>query len=718
MKSEGFDVASDHLLKGYLSRILFLSAFPLLGYYAIREFMAGSTPVLSLVLAMLLAAVIAHVLLKRAGHQNSTGRIVTWLAHIFLFCFSVLLVYRIGFSANTSRLPWLFVFAAATFFLTRPRTGLLWCLSLLATLLLINTPWRPHENELTTALVHRIYLTFLIVTLLLYFAKKTATDYRLEMIRNLARLKGSETRHRLTADQLKKEIAHRAKSETQLDALMGNLDIGVYRRVAAPDGKFIDVNAAMVEMLGFDTKESLMSTKMGTLFGDPIDHLRLYAQVMDQGIIKNVESLMLRQNGSTFTAAISAVASADGQEQTGYIDGVVEDISYRKSLENQIRQSQKMDALGTLAGGIAHDFNNILSAVIGFSELADAKVPPESMVHKDLAQVLAASHRAKELVRQILAFSRRSKIENRPVQVVPIAKEVLNLLRATLPTSIEIQHHMSSDTGYIQGDPTQIHQIILNLCTNAGHAMGQWGGTLTVAIENTDLDGKTSGPHPNLDDGPYLKLTVKDTGTGIPPAIMASIFDPYFTTKEVGEGTGMGLAVVMGIVRGIGGDITVESRVGKGSVFSVYLPAIQQPRPTQPEPATTSALPGGKERILFVDDEPALVSLGKQRLERLGYQVETCTTPIEALERFGQDVGRFDLVITDMTMPGMSGDRLALSLMAIRPDIPVILCTGFSKQTTESQTRKIGIRAFIQKPVIGQELAVTVRQVLEAPTPP
>jgi CheY-like chemotaxis protein len=369
-----------------------------------------------------------------------------------------------------------------------------------------------------------------------------------------------------------------------------------------------------------------------------------------------------------------------------------------------------MESIGTLAGGIAHDFNNILSAIMGYTELALDDIERDSQLYTNLQEVFRAGKRAKDLVQQILAFSRQSEQGRKPVQVKHIINEALKLLRSSLPTTIEVRRDIRSDA-LAMADPTQIHQILMNLCTNADHAMREKGGVLEVKLEDVELDADFTAAHPNIKPGAYINLTVSDTGHGIPPGVLERIFDPFFTTKEIGEGTGMGLSVVHGIVGSYGGAITAYSEPGQGSTFKVYLPIIE--RRKEPEIRTEESISTGSERILFVDDESVLVDMGKQILESLGYDVITRTSSIEALELFKAQPDRFELVITDMTMPNMTGDDLAQELMHIKPNIPIILCTGFSATIDEQKARAMGIRAFVLKPIVKREIAATIRKVLD-----
>jgi PAS domain S-box-containing protein len=397
---------------------------------------------------------------------------------------------------------------------------------------------------------------------------------------------------------------------------------------------------------------------------------------------------------------------------------VATDISAVKTLERErmenesrLRQAQKMEAIGTLAGGIAHDFNNILSAILGYSELVLEDAKNGRSNPNFIGHVLRAGQRARDLVQQILTFSRQTETESKPIQIQPIIKEALKLLRPSLPATIDIQVEVRSDA-IVRADPIQIHQVIMNLCTNASHAMRDGGGRLRVVLLEEQLRADGCDTLTGLCPGRYLKMEVSDTGHGIDPLVIDRIFDPYFTTKEKGEGTGMGLAVVQGIVRGCGGAITVTSCPGQGAAFSVYLPIIAQP--TVAQAVSQEFVPLGRERILFVDDEPPLADLAKEILARLGYRVTAYTNSMEALACFEQQPRAFDLIMTDMTMPLMAGDVFAERCRAIRPDIPIVICTGYSQKVTPELMARLGIDALIMKPLVRTKLGMTVREVLDA----
>lgn len=370
-----------------------------------------------------------------------------------------------------------------------------------------------------------------------------------------------------------------------------------------------------------------------------------------------------------------------------------------------------MEAIGTLAGGIAHDFNNILFPIIGYTEMLMEDFSKNDPVRNSLNEIYTSTLRARDLVKQILTFARQEKNDLKLMKIQPIIKEALKLIRSSIPATIVISQNLQPDCGPVKAEPTQIHQIVLNLSTNAYHAMEANGGELKVNLKEIKL-GPYDLVNTDMLPGPYACLTVTDTGLGMNKDIVDRIFEPFFTTKEKGKGTGMGLSVVHGIVKAMNGAIKVYSEPGRGTEFRVYLPVIENISEKQSflveEPIT-----GGTERILLVDDEEAILTMEKQSLVRLGYHVTSRTGSIEAFEAFHTNPDRFDLVITDMSMPKMPGDKLAVELIKIRPEIPVLLCTGFSEIMTAEKIKSLGIRALLMKPVAIRELAKKIREVLD-----
>jgi len=385
-----------------------------------------------------------------------------------------------------------------------------------------------------------------------------------------------------------------------------------------------------------------------------------------------------------------------------------------RRLVSQLQEARKMQAVGALAGGIAHDFNNILASILGYAELGLRKIDAESPFRRHFEEVRKAGERAKELVRQILLFSRQVEQEQTPVHLHLIVKEVAELLRASCGEDIEIRTRIDSNSGAVLGDAVQLHQVIMNLCVNAQHAMQATGGVLDLSVEGVHLDAVLQTAHARLEPGMYVRVTVGDTGGGMSRQTLERVFEPFFTTKTVGEGTGMGLAIAHGIVTGLHGGITVDSAFQRGSTFAVYLPRYQAEE--QPELRGVVDALRGTERILVVDDEPQLLSMWTEMLGLFGYRVTPHSSSLEALEYFHADPDQFDLVLLDQTMPGLTGSELAQQMLAKRPELPIILATGFSESITPAQAREIGIRDFVLKPILGNDLSQAIRKALDEDT--
>ena len=406
----------------------------------------------------------------------------------------------------------------------------------------------------------------------------------------------------------------------------------------------------------------------------------------------------------TYEELEQRVKELELEKGSGHLEEAEETLS-------QIHQASKIESLGTLAKGIAHDFNNILGIVVGNSELAIDGMPRWNPLRQNLEKARNAALRGKDLVKQIQTFSRQTEPVMTPVRLTPIVEETIKFLRSSIPSSVEIHHDNSCTSDMVVADPVQLKQVLIDLSTNAAHAMGQNRGTLGISLENVIFDKEMTAGYDDLSAGSYLKLVVTDTGSGIEPDILDRIFDPYFTTKERGEGTGMGLAVAIGIVRHHNGTIKVYSEQGKGAVFHIYFPLFEDE--VSEKTVEEAPLPTGDETILFIDDEQDLVYLGRQVLGRLGYSVITRTDSLEGLELFKKNPEQFDLVITDLTMPIMTGDMLSMELIKLRPDMSIILCTGSTERTSKDRDRDMGIKAILQKPIETKDLANTVRRVLD-----
>ncbi|MGD0233055.1 MAG: PAS domain S-box protein [Syntrophorhabdales bacterium] len=492
---------------------------------------------------------------------------------------------------------------------------------------------------------------------------------------------------------------HRSLIETSLDPLV----------TISPEGMVTDVNTATERVTGY-SRDALVGTDFSDYFTDPERARAGYRLVFKDGLVRDYELEIRHRDGHVTPVLYNASVYRDGAGQVVGVFAAARDITEHKQMDEQLRQAHKMEAIGTLAGGIAHDFNNILAIIIGNAELAIDEVSEDMGAHHNLEQIFKAGMRGRNLVRQILTFSRKTEHERKPLPLAPLVKETFDLLRASLPTTIGITLNLKTSDDMVLADATQVQQVLMNLCKNAADAMRAAGGSLEVSLSETTFTDDTPLPESDMEPGAYVTLTVSDTGHGMDEAVQKKLFEPFFTTKEKGQGTGMGLAVAYGIVKAHHGAITVSSKPGQGSTFIVYLP--QYMSDEKPEQKTHSVTPGGKERILFVDDEEALVELGEYMLQRLGYQVVGKTDSMDALKTFAEHPESFDLVITDQTMPEMTGALLAQKLREIRPDIPVVLCTGFSETISAEEAESIGIQAFVMKPLSKDEAAETIRRVL------
>ncbi len=549
---------------------------------------------------------------------------------------------------------------------------------------------------------------------------KAEMDKRLTLTRQLQDLnKDLEKRVVEKVEELRLAHEDLKVSESKYRSIFENAVEGIYR--ATPDGRFLTASPSMARILGYDSPEALVSSVTDIAlqcYANPDDRKSFMHMLTKDGVIRGFETRMKKKDASIIWGSISASLICDDQEQGLYIEGFCMDISKQKQGEQalleseaRLRQAQKMEAIGTMAGGIAHDFNNILSPVLGYTEMLADDIPEDSPQQALVSEVLKATLRARELVRQILSFSRQADHENNPVEIRSILKEVLKLSRSTLPATIEIRQDIQDMRGMVMADATRIHQIVMNLITNAFHAMEDEGGILAITLRKADFTSENL-PDPKLSPGPYVCLTVADTGIGMDSATREKIFDPYFTTKKLGKGTGLGLSVVHGIVKNYGGGILLGSEPGKGTSVQICLPRIA-PEAEDKTEAKDIPVRTGTERILLVDDEEPITNMLRQMAERLGYQVTTHCNSTDALEAFRSAPDNFDIVITDMTMPDMTGDRLLLELKNIRSDIPIILCTGFSGKIANRKASEIGVDRILMKPIAWNDLVNALRNVLD-----
>jgi PAS domain S-box-containing protein len=487
--------------------------------------------------------------------------------------------------------------------------------------------------------------------------------------------------------------------------------------ITKPNREIIMANKGMKTVFGY-TARDLLGETTAILYADPKNFNNTGSALFDKNAPRQhdwYQTHYRKKNGQEFPGETFGAKLYDIENRWIGNLGIMRDVTEQKKrqqekeqLQNQLLHAQKMESIGTLAGGIAHDFNNILTAILGFTELARGQVERGSEIDSDLQEVYLSGLRAKDLVSQILAFARQTNEEQKPIEVALIVKEVIKLLRSSTPTTIDIKDSINSNS-LIMGNPTRLHQIVMNLATNAIHAIQDEQGILDVSLQ----DVKITNPDTikGLGLGSYIELKVSDSGIGIAPENIKQIFEPYFTTKSQGKGTGLGLSVVHGIVETYSGKIFVDSTLDVGTTVTVYLP-IAKNRIVETS-LELEEPPLGSERILFVDDEPAIAKMGARMLENLGYKVSTRTSSVEALELFRLKADHFDLLITDMTMPNMTGDRLAEEIRAIRPNLPIILCTGFSNRITEETAREHGINGFALKPIVRTEFAKLIRKVLD-----
>jgi PAS domain S-box-containing protein len=499
-----------------------------------------------------------------------------------------------------------------------------------------------------------------------------------------------------------------------IETILDNLPIGLAAHYI-DRGKVTYINRRFEEIYGWP-KEELDSFEC---FFDKVYPDKSYREKQKARVLADIQS----GDPDRMEWEGAEVTGKDGRKRIVHAKNIpipeqnlmistVQDITERKHLQARLQKAQKMEAIGNLAGGIAHDFNNILSPIIGYSEILMEELPAERQEQEYAQEIFIAGKRGSDLVKQILAFSRQSEPAFKPVHIQQVLKEVLKLSRSTIPANINIVDDLKNDCKPVLADASQLHQIAMNLITNAYHAVEPAGGRITVSLKETRL-GEADVAAGSMKPGSYAVLTVSDTGCGIDPAIMNRIFDPYFTTKEQGKGTGLGLAVVYGIVKKHGGDIKVRSAPEKGTSFDVLFPQIKKGHESGAL-KKIEKLESGSERILLVDDEQPIAKLEKRMLEGLGYHVTMRTSSIEALAAFRAKPDAFDLVVSDMTMPNMTGDRLAREITSIRPDMAVIICTGFSERLTEKNADENGIRGFLMKPVVRSKMAQMVRNVLDS----
>ncbi len=526
--------------------------------------------------------------------------------------------------------------------------------------------------------------------------------------------------HALSVQETERKHAEEALRQREIffRSLIENLPQQIF--VKDKNSVYLSCNRNFARDIGHDPEQIIGKDDFAFFPKEMAEAFRADDQaVISKRIVKDIEEKYMAAGEEQWAHTIKVPYYNDQGDIIGLI-GIYENITERKKaaeekakLESRLRQAQSLESIGTLAGGIAHDFNNILFPIIGYTEMTLDTLPKNSTGYANLEQILKAALRAKDLVTQILTFSRQREHEKTMMKIQVIIKEALKLIRSTLPSTIKISQNIDPNCAAVICDPTQVHQIVMNLCANAYHAMQDNGGVLEVTLTEVMLGANDISAYPGSLPGTYLKLSVSDTGIGISKENLERIFDPFFTTKPVGKGTGLGLSVVHGIVKQMGGHIRVYSELGKGTVFHVYMPAAGEHIPVRNPTVSDESAPGGRERILLADDEMPVLNMLRQMLEELGYRVSAYTDSTEAFAAFRSRPDEFDLVITDMTMPKMTGAQLAQKIFEIRKDIPIVLCTGFSEQINGEKSKALGIRGYLMKPVIRTEMAKMIRKVLE-----
>lgn len=514
------------------------------------------------------------------------------------------------------------------------------------------------------------------------------------------------------AAELSKTYTTLEQNEKFLTTIIENIPHMVFVK-DADNLRFVRFNKAGEDLLGY-SRDALIGKNDYDFFSKAeADFFTTKdREVIDKGLMVDIpeESIQTRDK-SLRTLHTKKIPIMDEHGQAKYLLGISEDITQRKALEEQLRQAHKMESIGTLAGGIAHDFNNILYMISGNAELAMDDIPKYNPAYNSINEIQKAAIRASAIVKQLLSFSRKSDEDINPIGAITVIKDALKFLRSTIPAHVEIRDNLPNTELTILGDSVQIHQMLMNLSVNAAQEMEETGGVLEVIAERTTLNIEDLDQYPDLFTGEHLKIIIKDSGAGIAPEHINQIFDPYFTTKEVGQGSGMGLAVVHGIVKKHEGVITVESLPEEGTAFTILFPLVDEKPVLDLELADN--IQHGNERILFIDDEESITNMIQEKLGRLGYVVEAKTDPVEALELFKKNIHEFDLVITDMAMPQMSGDKLFKKIRDVNPDIPVIICTGYSPLMDEEKAEKLGISSLMIKPVKIADIIRTIRKVLD-----
>ncbi len=563
------------------------------------------------------------------------------------------------------------------------------------------TPGIVLKHSIRSAAGYRIHLNNSLIGYITVYSKRKILSDEIDLLKTIAEIISNTLR-------IHESLSALQSSENMFRHIYENVSIGIAK--ISMDFKIQNANDAYCRMLGY-TEEELIGRHLKEITSPEIIEENLNKQqLLSKGIIDHyrMEKSFIHKNGKTVYGILDANLLRDASGNPSYFLGSVLDVTDTKIIEKQMQQNEKMKAIGHLAGGIAHDFNNILSAIIGFADVSLLDLSESSPVYSNIQQILKAGERAKNLVKQILLFSSKGNETKKNIMILPLIKETFDLLKASLPSTVNINLNIVNPVSSVFADSTKIHEIIMNLCTNSASAV-QGKGTITISLYEKFIKNSIGGEHGVLSSGLYNVISVKDDGSGIPPEVMPHIFEPFYTTKDPGTGTGMGLAVVFGIVKDHGGNINVVSAPGDGAEFIVYLPSANIEKLVSE--AESDEIIGGTERILFVDDEEVLGTLAEKILEKLGYSVTVFSDSVKAYEEFEKNSEQYDLMITDQTMPVLTGAELAQKILNIKKDFPVILCTGYSNLIDEEKALQAGIKGFLYKPAKKKDIANKIREV-------
>ena len=686
----------------YITKLIFSLGLPFLGYFIVKDLLSGNymsagvTIPIAILIAILLPTVRKITITKDA--KNLYFKV---FSYIFLISIGIAVTYYIG-NEGYSRVPWFYFIPLLAFLMLGHQTGLILTAVFLSLHIISNSFFPNAKPVLIEDLRMRFFISIILITVISYFLERWRHDYKSALVNAINKQRQAEEDLKIAAQTYKRIFENIPVSVMVVDKSGIVQDINPYHLKHIGKGltkKQDHIGQILMERMSVQ-KAGLSESVQGVLEGKSLDKKSVYFPTTTGG-----DDRFFNVKGEPLIGS--------NQEVIGAVF-IHEDVTERKQaekIESQLKHAQKMEAVGTLAGGIAHEFNNMLGVILGNAELAIDDIPKGNPAVNYLKDIQAASLRSKEVVRKLMSIARKSPSNKKPVQISRIVRESVMLLSRTIPSTINIQQEIVCEQETILADPTEIHQVLINLCTNSQHAIQAETGNIHVKLDTVALDRLSANRFKDLKPGYYVKLTVTDTGEGIDPDIKDRIFDPYFTTKDVDEGLGMGMAIVHSIIKKHDGAIHIDSEIGSGTTVDVFFPLIDAD--VAVEIKKPDSLPTGTEGILVIDDEPSLLKTVTQIIERYGYKVVGQTSSREALNMFQSQPNRFDLVITDMAMPKIPGDRVAQEMFRLRPGMPIILCTGHSDRIDENKAKALGIKAFIMKPFSKNDMMKTIRKVLD-----